>query len=307
MANIKDLCSWFSLTEEEEHRVDVPQKKEVTIVRLAAKFFTKRVVNAEVVNQTFKPLWKLIGEMKIRDIDSNILLFEFDNVMDLEQMLEFEPWTYDKSIVVFRRAVDVKSTPLLPFNSITFWVQLHNVPDQCLTQAIGEAVGNTIGSIVHVVDPEDDGEGVEVVSRSSRGAPLWKKGLAMERKLSTTKDLSSQGANVSNSGKGGVKDNLRTEANSMEAEPSGVVFSSLDNSHSNESSDIVENSVDLVNSKGLHDDLGNWIENEEQMGRLASSYFSTMFTTSNLDGFDEILNGLLPTVIDEMNTSLNRP
>ena len=51
------------MTEEEEQGADVPRKKEVTIVRLAANFFTKRVVNAEAVGRTFKPLWKLIGEM----------------------------------------------------------------------------------------------------------------------------------------------------------------------------------------------------------------------------------------------------
>ena len=57
--------------------------------------------------------------------------------------------------------MDVESGPLLAFDSVTFWVQLHNVPDQCLTQAIGEAMGNTIGSIVQVADLEDDGEGGE--------------------------------------------------------------------------------------------------------------------------------------------------
>lgn len=54
MANIKDLWSRFSLTEEEEHGADVPRKKEVTIVRLATKVFTKRVVNAKAISQTFK-------------------------------------------------------------------------------------------------------------------------------------------------------------------------------------------------------------------------------------------------------------
>ena len=120
MASIEDLWSCFSLTEEEENGVDVPQKKEVSIVRLAAKFFTKRVVNAEAVSRTFKPLWKLIREMKIRDIGGNILLFEFDDALDLERVLELEPWTYDKSLVVFQRAVDVESAPLLPFDSVTF-------------------------------------------------------------------------------------------------------------------------------------------------------------------------------------------
>ena len=90
------------------------------------------MVNAKVVSQTFKLLWKLIGigEMKIRDIGSNILQFEFDDALDLERVLELEPWTYNKSLVVFQCA---ESTPLLPFDFVTFWVQLHNVPNQCLT------------------------------------------------------------------------------------------------------------------------------------------------------------------------------
>ena len=53
------------------------------------------------MSQTFKPLWKLIGELKIKDIGGHILLFEFDDAMELERVLEFEPWSYDKSMVVF--------------------------------------------------------------------------------------------------------------------------------------------------------------------------------------------------------------
>ena len=149
------------MTEEEEQGADVPRKKEVTIVCLAANFFTKRVVNAEAVGRTFKPLWKLIGEMKNRDIGGNILLFEFDDAMDLERVLEFEPWSYDKSIVVLRRAMDEESAPSLNFDSVTSWVQLHNVPNKCLTQATGEVVGNNIRTLVQAIDPEDDGEGGE--------------------------------------------------------------------------------------------------------------------------------------------------
>ena len=55
---------------------------------------------------------------------------------------------------------------------------------------------------------------------------------------------------------------------------------------------------------GLEDEFGVWTEDEDQMGRLASTYFDTMFTTSNPTGFDEILNGLVPTVTEEMNNSL---
>ena len=38
-------------------------------------------------------------------------------------------------------------------------MQLHNVSNQCLTQATGEVVGNNIGTLVQVANPKDDGEG----------------------------------------------------------------------------------------------------------------------------------------------------
>ena len=60
MVTIEDLWSRFSLIEDEVNGADVPQKKEVAIVRLAAKIFTKRVVNAKAVSWTFKMLWKLM-------------------------------------------------------------------------------------------------------------------------------------------------------------------------------------------------------------------------------------------------------
>lgn len=55
----------------------------------------------EAVTCTFKPLWKLSGELKIQDVGENILLFEFEDNLDLERVLEFEPWSYDKSLVIF--------------------------------------------------------------------------------------------------------------------------------------------------------------------------------------------------------------
>ena len=58
---------------------------------------------------------------------------------------------------------------------------------------------------------------------------------------------------------------------------------------------------------GLEDEFGVWTEDEDQMGSLVSTYFDTMFTTSNPTGFEEILNGLVPTVTEEMNNSLNKP
>ena len=55
----------------------------------------------EAVACTLKPLRKLTGTLKIRDVGDNILLFEFEDNLDLERVSEFETWSYDKSLVIF--------------------------------------------------------------------------------------------------------------------------------------------------------------------------------------------------------------
>ena len=65
MAGLEELWSRFSLTKNEEGGVEVAHSKEVEIHCLAGKFFTKCTMNIDVVARTFKPLWKLAGELKI--------------------------------------------------------------------------------------------------------------------------------------------------------------------------------------------------------------------------------------------------
>ena len=89
---------------------------------MAGHFFTKWVLNVEAVGRTFKPLWKLIGELKIRDLGDNILFFDFEDGLDLERVLTMEPWTYGKHMVVFERAAEIEAIPMLDFNKAMFWV-----------------------------------------------------------------------------------------------------------------------------------------------------------------------------------------
>ena len=83
MAGLDDLWARFTLTKDEERGADVPSQEAVVVHRLAGKFFTKRVLNVDAVARPFKPLWKPVGELKIRDSGDDVL-FEFGDIMDLE-------------------------------------------------------------------------------------------------------------------------------------------------------------------------------------------------------------------------------
>ena len=55
----------------------------------------------------------------------------------------------------------MEKVPSLEFSRANFWVQLHNLLPTSLNQATGEAIGNSIGKVIDVADPKDDGEGRE--------------------------------------------------------------------------------------------------------------------------------------------------
>ena len=52
----------------ENSGAEVTRQEEIRIHRLAGKFLMKRVLNVDAVALTFKPLWRPIGELKIRDV-----------------------------------------------------------------------------------------------------------------------------------------------------------------------------------------------------------------------------------------------
>ena len=132
-----------------------------SVYRLASRFYTKRVLNVDAVARTFKPLWRTVGELKIRDIGEHILLFEFEDALDLEQVMEFEPWSYDKHLVAFERVLNIESVPFLDFSCATFWVQIHNIPKRSLKVEVRELIGKSIDRVIQVADPEDDDAGSE--------------------------------------------------------------------------------------------------------------------------------------------------
>lgn len=125
--------------------------------RLASRFLTKRVLNVDAVAQTIKPLWNLVGELKIRDIWEHIILFEFEDSLNLERVFEFEPWSYDKHLVAFQRVYDVELAPYLEFSRATFWIQFHNIPELSLKHKTGELIGKSMSEVLQVSNPEDDG------------------------------------------------------------------------------------------------------------------------------------------------------
>ena len=64
MAGLDELWSQFSLIEEEKEDVEVLHQVEIVIHRLTSKFFTKQVLNVDVVARTFNLCENLMVNLK---------------------------------------------------------------------------------------------------------------------------------------------------------------------------------------------------------------------------------------------------
>ena len=77
----------MSLSEVEDTKVDLSRGKKKLDFVLAAKFFTRRSLNVEVVVKTFQPLWRTGGNFEVSDGGNNILLLAFEMDMDAEKVM----------------------------------------------------------------------------------------------------------------------------------------------------------------------------------------------------------------------------
>ena len=92
----------LSLTEKEGDKLDLSKNKKTQVFVLAAKFFTRRSLNVEVVAKTFRPLWRTKKAFKVSEAGDNRLVFAFKMAEDVEKVLMGEPWSFDRHLVVFQ-------------------------------------------------------------------------------------------------------------------------------------------------------------------------------------------------------------
>lgn len=56
----------------------------------------------------------------------------------------------------------------------------------------------------------------------------------------------------------------------------------------------------------LHDDLDNWITEENGIEKVAVDYFDGLFSTTNPTDFDNFLDEIIPSISPQMNQILLR-
>ena len=158
MEDLSRDWSKFSLSERENTDFALPRTQKARTFVVAAKFLTSRFLVLEAVVRTFKQIWRSQNGFKIRQIGNHIVLFVFDNIQDVERILQNQPWTFDKHLVVLKRYEEGSQVKDLVFDKAWFWVQVHDIPLSFMSKKVAESLCDTVGEVRRSPESiEDDG------------------------------------------------------------------------------------------------------------------------------------------------------
>uniref|UniRef100_A0A7N2M1C5 DUF4283 domain-containing protein n=1 Tax=Quercus lobata TaxID=97700 RepID=A0A7N2M1C5_QUELO len=105
------------------------------------------MVNIEAVARTFRPIWRTKRNFEFSMAGDNILLIAFELEVDVEKVLQDEPWVFDRHLVVLIRYDGSVPVQELSFDRTSFWVQIHNLPFALMTVEAAISLGETLGVV----------------------------------------------------------------------------------------------------------------------------------------------------------------
>ena len=126
----------MSLDDREGGEVQLNATESSKNVTIAAKFLTKRALNTEVVIRTFNPIWQSKNGFKVRNMGNRTILFIFDNEEEVEKIMEGEPWSFDRHLVMIKWYDYNILVQDLVFEHVSLWVQVHDIPIKYLSREI---------------------------------------------------------------------------------------------------------------------------------------------------------------------------
>lgn len=74
-------------------------------------------------------------------------MFIFENQEDVTRVMNSEPWSFDKHLVVVQEYE--RNTPIkdVSFNKTSFWVQVYDIPIRYMTKEVAEEICSSVGEV----------------------------------------------------------------------------------------------------------------------------------------------------------------
>lgn len=122
---------------------------------LVGRFLTKKNLNVISMKSKLADILRPVHGINIKDLKPDIFLFQFYHMDDMQWVMNGGPWSFDGAMLI-TNIINKGEDPLeVPLIELSFWIQLHGLPNGFMTEAAGKQLGDFFGSF-QFYDPNNN-------------------------------------------------------------------------------------------------------------------------------------------------------
>lgn len=129
----------------DENEGDSAIKMEMCLV---GWFLSDKPIRTHIMKERLAAIWGPGKGVTIQETEPGLFLFQFYHKLDLTQILNGGPWSFDNYMLVLARLCTSDVPAEIPLNHLCCWIQVHSLPLGFLSLTVGQHLGNVLGEFV---------------------------------------------------------------------------------------------------------------------------------------------------------------
>ncbi|MCH88761.1 hypothetical protein A2U01_0009653, partial [Trifolium medium] len=115
---------------------------------LIGRIMTDKQIRFQVLQERLAYLWQPVKGVAIIPLDQGKFLFQFHHKLDVENVLEKGPWSYDNCMIILQRIAPGTVPKDVALDKMEIWIQVHNLPFGFIQEKVGKTIGGYLGELI---------------------------------------------------------------------------------------------------------------------------------------------------------------
>lgn len=149
---ILDDYAKLSLNDDEDEGLiiqEIPKNNKVIdyYLCLVGCFLNQKKVNFGAMRDTLSSIWRPVKGVFMEETNNpNVLLFKFFHKLDVQRVLDDEPWTFNQQVLPVKRLEGTDQLSSIQLTDLYIWIQVYDLPIVFNSEYILKSVGDYVGT-----------------------------------------------------------------------------------------------------------------------------------------------------------------
>ena len=117
---------------------------------LIGKFLTCKPFNKRAAKNTLRRAWGLENSLQIIEVGPNLFQFKFQSEIDMVQIIQDGPWSFDNQLLLLRRWQKGMTVENIELEHASLWIQIWGAPFDMVSPQVVKEVGSRLGIVEEV-------------------------------------------------------------------------------------------------------------------------------------------------------------